>query len=381
MRRTLAAGGLALALAGPASGATKLQQMGGSARPRGDSVPEAQREPMPATFRWGIQRPDLVRYNRVEGLSLGGRGQIRPETALGPLSMTATLRMGSGDRVPNARLDVARETLERRVTVSVFHELAPMDGDARHLRLGNSVTGVVFGRDDGAYYRRSGWSMEFTPPSAVRSAFRVRAYAERHDAVESTTDFNLWHLSDGAWTSRENLPADPGVEFGGLATWSPSWGTDPRRARGGLEVAIQGAGGDFEYARASLIARTVLPLPARLSLALEAAGGTSWGSPPLQRMWFVGGANSLRGFAPAAAVGSSFGRGRAELARGFAFGAIVVFSDLGWAGERDDVRMADVLASLGLGFSLADGLVRIDAARGVRGGGDLRLEFYLDGIP
>lgn len=223
--------------------------------------------------------------------------------------------------------------------------------------------------------------MEWTPPSAVRRVFRVRAYAERHDPVDTTTDFNLWHLSDGAWTSAENLRADRGFEFGGLATWAPWWGTDLRRAQGGLDVTIQGAAGDFEYARVSLFARTVLPLPARLSLAMEAGGGTSWGSPPLQRMWFVGGANSLRGFAPATAVGTSFGRGRAELARGFAFGALTVFSDLGWAGERNDLRTSDVLASLGLGLSLADGLVRIDGARGVRGGGDLRLEFYLDGIP
>ena len=50
-----------------------------------DDLPDAPAQAMPRTFRWGMQRPDLVRYNRVEGLSLGARGQIRPETALGPL--------------------------------------------------------------------------------------------------------------------------------------------------------------------------------------------------------------------------------------------------------------------------------------------------------
>ena len=269
MRGTFAAGGLALFLAGPVSGATTVQQVGGSAQPRGDTVPEAPHASMPATFRWGLQRPDLIRYNRVEGLSLGGRGQIRPNTALGPLSLTATLRMGSGDRAPDARLDVALESLERRVTVSVFHELTPMDEDARHLRLGNSLTAVLFGRDDGEYYRRSGLWMEWTPPSAERRAFRVRAYAEHHDPVDATTDFNLWHLSDGAWAAAENLRADPGFEFGGLATWAPWWGTDPRRAQGGLEVTIQGAGGDFEYVRASLFARTVLPFPLPVGMTVR----------------------------------------------------------------------------------------------------------------
>lgn len=41
---------------------------------------------MPVTFRVGPQRPDLVRYNRVEALSLGVRGQARPATPFGPLS-------------------------------------------------------------------------------------------------------------------------------------------------------------------------------------------------------------------------------------------------------------------------------------------------------
>ena len=343
-------------------------------------LPEAPQGSMPATFRWGLQRPDLDRYNRVEAISLGARGQIRPNTFMGPLSMTGTVRLGSGDREPNARLDVTRETLRRRVTWSAFHELAAMDEDARDLGLGNSLTAALFGRDSGEYYRRSGTWLEWSPPAAERSSFRVRAYAERHDAAEATTDFNLWHVADDAWTFRENLRADSGWEFGGLVRLAPWWGTDPRAAQGGVDFTLQGAGGDFEYARASLVARTALPLPADFKLALEVGGGTSWGSPPPQRMWLLGGSASLRGFAPATAVGPSFGRTRVEVARRVSFGAVSLFSDAAWAGERSDARLGDVLASVGLGLSLVDGLIRIDGARGVRGGRDFRLELYLDGI-
>ncbi|HKJ01032.1 MAG TPA: hypothetical protein VJ997_01220 [Longimicrobiales bacterium] len=343
-------------------------------------LPDAPRAAMPATFRWGLQRPDLLRYNRVEGLSLGARGQIRPTTFLGPLSLTATVRLGSGDREPDARLDATRETLRRRVTWSVFRELAPVDEDARDLGLGNSLTALLFGRDSGDYYRRSGTWLEWTPPSAERPSFRVRAYAEYHEGVEASTDFNLWHVADGAWAFRPNRPADEGWELGGLVTVAPWWGTDPRAAQGGLELTVQGAGGDFDYARASLVARTALPLPSDFRLAVEAGAGTSWGSPPPQRMWLVGGASSLRGFAPATAVGTSFARARGEVARRFSFGAVSLFSDAGWAGDRSDAHGEDVLASVGLGLSLVDGLLRVDGARGVRGGRDFRLEFYLDGI-
>ena len=45
---------------------------------------------IPRTFRWGVQRPNLLRYNRVEGFSIGVRAQFRPQSALGPISVTST---------------------------------------------------------------------------------------------------------------------------------------------------------------------------------------------------------------------------------------------------------------------------------------------------
>ena len=56
-------------------------------------LPAPPAQHVPRTFRWGLQRPDLVRYNRVEGLSMGARGQVRPDTRFGPLSVTATARV------------------------------------------------------------------------------------------------------------------------------------------------------------------------------------------------------------------------------------------------------------------------------------------------
>ena len=50
---------------------------------------------VPTTLRWGPQRPDLLRFNRVEALSIGARAQIRPSTLAGPVSITATARLGS----------------------------------------------------------------------------------------------------------------------------------------------------------------------------------------------------------------------------------------------------------------------------------------------
>lgn len=341
-------------------------------------APPVQR--MPATLRWGLQRPDLVRYNRVEGLSLGVRGQIRPQTPVGPLSVTATGRLGVADLDPDLRVDATHETLRRRFTWSVYHELAAVDEDARHLGPGNSLTALFFGRDDGDYYRRSGTSIEWTPPAADRRSWRVRGYAEYHEAAETNTDFALGHLGSSSWDFRDNLEAAEGWELGGVATLAPWWGTDPRSPQAGLELELRGAGGDWSYARASLVGRTALPLTERYRIGLAAGAGTSWGDPPPQRLWLMGGAATLRGYGPRARTGTSFGRGRAELARLFSFGAVSLFTDAAWAGERNAIRWDDALLSAGVGLSIVDGLIRMDAAWGLRDPKDFRLELYLDGI-
>lgn len=332
----------------------------------------------PTTFRWGWQRPDLIRYNRVEGLSIGARLQVRPQTFLGPLSVTATARVGHADSEPEGRLDVTRETLRRRVTVSAFHELASLEPDARHLGLGNSVMAALFGRDDGDYYRRSGAALEWSPPVARRRAWRVLGYAEYHQPVSVETDFALFKLWKDDWSFRPNVRAEEGWELGGVVELLPWWGTDPRLAQGGLHVTLQGATGDYEFGRGSVVATTVVPFPAALRLGLEAGAGTIVGTPSAQRLWYVGGPRTLRGYAPLRMAGEDLVRGRAELARSFSFGALSVFSDYAWAGDFDDFALSRGFYSLGSGLSLVDGLIRFDAGYGLKAPRGLRVDFYLD---
>jgi hypothetical protein len=344
------------------------------------ALPVAPLPQTPATFRWGFQRPDLVRYNRVEALSMGARGQVRPSTPLGPISVTATARLGVADLHPNGSLELARETIENRVSLHGYHELVSIDERARHFGIGNSLLAATVGRDDGDYYRRTGGMLEWTPPSAGRRSYRIRGYAEYHEAVEAETSFALFHATSDSWAFRPNLAADEGWEYGASLEVTPYWGSDPNLTQGGLDLLVQAGTGDFEYARASLGGRIVVPLPARMRVALDVAAGTSWGSPSTQRLWYLGGPTTLRGYDPRVTGGRSFGRARGELARGFSFGRVAVFSDVGWSGERDDVRWDDALQSVGVGLSILDGLIRFDGAWAIREPEGFRFDAYLDQI-
>ena len=97
-------------------------------------------------------------------------------------------------------------------------------------------------------------------------------------------------------------------------------------------------------------------------------------------MWHVGGARSLRGYDPLVGVGPSFWRARGELARTYRFGAVSLFSDIAWAGDRSLVLLDDALYSIGVGVSILDGLLRMDSAYGLRDPRGFRFDFYLDAI-
>jgi hypothetical protein len=339
-------------------------------------LPTPQIAQIPSTLRWGFQRPDLIRYNRVEALSIGMRGQLRPQTFLGPLTLSGTARLGF-DLEPNVRADVTHESLRRKFVFSGYNALAAIDEGGRHLGLGNSLMAGLFGRDDGDYYRRSGGALELTPPTAGRQSWLVRAYAEHHRLAESRSDFALFQWSNAF---RPNIAADDGWEYGGLVRLSPWWGTDPFLTQGGLEITVQGGLGDVEYVRSSLLARLIVPLPADLRLGFEGGAGTLWGTPSVQRLWYVGGSRTLRGYDPRVGGGTSFWRARGELARMTRVGAVSLFSDWAWAGDRDVIRLDEALWSLGAGISILDGLIRFDGSYGIRDPKGFRVDLYLDAI-
>lgn len=350
-------------------------------------LPQVPTEGVPSQFDWGWARQDLLRYNRVEGPAVGGRFQAQLGTFVGPVDFRATGFFGFADLQPKARLDLERATVKRRTTLGGYRELDFTEPRGRYLGLGNSLMAFLFGRDDGDYYLATGADLMWRPPETSRQSYKVRLYGERQDPLSNKTSFALFR---GNGVFRPNIRADRLQEVGGEVTLSPWWGTDPLAPQVGLEIYGQGAAwrhvGTTESERYARI-RTTLRVATSLEggtwrLGLEAAGGTSWGQVPLQRNWFLGGPITLRGYDVAAVSGTTFTRGRLEVARVFAdVGSVSAFGDMGWAGPRGMLSRAQPLWGVGIGGSLLDGLVRMDLSHGLRGPAkSLRLDLYLDAI-
>jgi outer membrane protein assembly factor BamA len=246
--------------------------------------------------------------------------------------------------------------------------------------MGNSLLALVFGRDDGEYFRATGASLAWEPASRRRQWFSWSLYAERQGSVTRNTNASLPRLFDTDHTFRENIDADEADQYGSGLVIRPYWGSEVRGWQAGVELALRGEVGDYGFGTASLTLRSVVPLGQKFRMAFEAAGGSAWGNVPVQRLWYLGGSRSLRGYEGSSAVGRDFTRARVELARVFPIASVTVFGDAGWAGAWEDYREEDALYSVGVGGSLLDGLVRMDIARALRAPTGWRLELYVDGI-
>ncbi|MQA89570.1 MAG: hypothetical protein GEU90_04980 [Gemmatimonas sp.] len=328
-------------------------------------------------LEWRPLDAGLIHFNRVEGLTLGTSVNVD----LQPLSLYSGVWIGHADPSPSFRLDLSRNRPGGRETIGAYRRVEAFTPDDRPFSIASSISSFAFGADDGDYYRSLGVSVTSETTTASRSGLRMRFYAERQEPLEKQTDASVraWF---GDHTFRPNPPADPADQLGVDVRANFAYGSNARAFRGGVEARLRAERGTFRFAQPSLAAYTTVPLPGPLMLGLDAAAGTSFGEVPVQSLWYLGGPSTIRAFRPEdRTAGQAFWRTRAEVGSDFVGARLALFSDLGWAGERDAFTADPALISAGVGASFLDGLVRADLARTVRGApGRWGLHVYLDAI-
>jgi hemolysin activation/secretion protein len=117
----------------------------------------------------------------------------------------------------------------------------------------------------------------------------------------------------------------------------------------------------------------------RFDGALTLGSGWSAGHLPVQRLWYLGGSQSIRGQDAGAQIGNAFWMARAELgSRNVGFRP-TVFYDVGWAGNRKDFGdQGRPMSGAGVGLSFLDGLFRFDVARGIYPSKNIRANLYVE---
>lgn len=340
-----------------------------------DEAPWRRPEPR---FSWGPGAEGGLRYNRVEGASIGARVDLD----LGRLRMDATGRLALARPRPDVEFSVARPTLARDYRLALYNGVREVDPTSRAFGFGNSFNAFFIGRDNGEYYRATGASLEVRPSAVRPQRYALRLFAERQAAVRTEAEFTVAKLWDRDRAFRPNIAADRADLFGAELTLAGGLGARPDGWRAGATLDLDGAGGDFEFGRAALTLRAGLPALGPLATSFEVAAGTSVGDVPVQRLFYLGGPFTLRGYDYGAARGNAFWRTRAELGYGAHVGRIAVFGDAGWGGDREAITLDAPLRSVGIGATMLDGMIRADLARALDGPQSWKLHLWLslDGV-
>ncbi|MEO5579133.1 MAG: ShlB/FhaC/HecB family hemolysin secretion/activation protein [Gemmatimonadaceae bacterium] len=315
----------------------------------------------------------LTRYNRIEGLSTG----IAARQSLGAgYTARAMARIGIADLSPNAELGLTRTDGRRTVGIGAYRRLSSANDWADPFSFGSSLSALLFGRDEGFYYRTLGLELTGTADDSATGSWRI--FAERHVDAKKKTDFSLAHSISGT-DFRDNIDAGNGNIVGLAVERHGSHGLDPHGLRLFGSVRAETAAGDFDYSRAMFDATVSHGLGPRLSGAFTLSAGTSGGTVPLQRLWYLGGTQTVRGQRPGASIGDAFWMTRLELGTAFVGARPVVFGDLGWAGSREDFDSPGrPISGAGVGASFLDGLVRFDVARGIYPEKKVRANLYVE---
>ncbi|HEV8400305.1 MAG TPA: hypothetical protein VGQ18_10780 [Gemmatimonadales bacterium] len=323
--------------------------------------------------RWG-----LARFNRVEGLSLGAKGELD----LGRLVLDGSARVALADGEPDVEGGVTRETRTARMRLAGYRRLNAVDaaGGSNALGFGNSLSSLLFGRDDGDYYRSAGIGVTVLPAVTAQQTFSVRVYAERQRSAAKRTDFSLPHVLHADHVFRPNVIADSADQLGAELTLRAQRGFDPGKPRWSADLSLDGGAGTYGFGRGSFVLRTTTPLTPQVTGAIEVAGGTSAGRVPVQSRWYLGGPNTLRGYAGGVMSGDAYWRARGEIANSWPAARVALFCDVGRAAPRDRLSLAHPLVGVGVGASFLDGLLRIDLGRALKSPKGWRLDFYMDGV-
>jgi hypothetical protein len=277
-----------------------------------------------------------------------------------------TPRFSLADKQFNGELFGSRSNGRRQLQVGVYRRLEASNDWGDPLSFGSSLGAVLFGLDEGYYYRT--WGGELTSSNVRGGGFTWRLFGEQHRNANVETQFSLANsLNDVRFI--DNIEATRGTIGGAEARYSRTFGLDPQGWRLLTDVRGEAAGGTFDYTRGALDL-TLSKGFGRISSALTGSAGTSGGTLPPQRAWFIGGSHTVRGQRPSLTLpgqaGNSYWLSRAELGIDFVGVRPAVFGDVGWAGDRNDwSHPGRPVSGAGVGLSVLDGLFRLDVSRGI----------------
>ena len=295
----------------------------------------AEEEASPWILEPPVKTLRLLRYNPVEGISVGAR-VLRD---FGRSRVLFTTRVGTRELdIPDMDLTFQRDRPGHRLWLSLYHDLRSGELDAGGG--GGSPDAFLTEGDSTAFHWSTGASLRILPGGGQRNWLSLTIFGERDTEI-------------GTGVQRDR--------FGASVGWRPWWGGRDGALAGGGRTLVRGSMGDNPHAKAIAEAVLIMPLGGGRSLGVQSGAAAVWGDPAPLDLWNLGSsANWLRGHRNSVRLDRVWGA-RLDLQQPVRFLRASVFAD--WVSTGDD----DLYAA-GVGLVFMDGIVRLDLARGFRFG-------------
>jgi hypothetical protein len=298
---------------------------------------------------------DAMRYDRVQGLSLGLGYRVRvPGLAFTALYTTA--RHGFSDDRVTGRASLVRDAPDGRLTVSGYRDLVNVDPFAPS-PLGNTLNALFVSHDDGDYALVHGGSAVYQRSLGTGLELTVGARYERQSSVARAAESEVNDFLGGAGLFPPNPPVDPGRFGGGFVRLVGVGGVRWHATAdvlGGVGTATARVYGEVRHGIGGRRGATV-----RLKTGVATR-------PTLRQLAFrLGGVGTVRGHEYGERRGQAFWAAQLDLAPLSGRLRPVAFVDAGQAGGPGSLFSGRVLAGGGVGVSLFGGLVRFDVSRSI----------------
>ncbi|MEO8200037.1 MAG: DUF5686 family protein [Gemmatimonadota bacterium] len=305
--------------------------------------------------RYGINYErfaDILRYNRVQGLSLGLGYELRAPIAFTTLRGTA--RYGLSDNRITAKLGIVREAPGGTFSISGYRDVRELEGFTRNFAIGNSLNALFVAHDNADYYLAEGASIGFerSIDRGLDLSFSTRY--ERQSSVEADAESELNDLIGGSGRFSANPPIRAGNYLGAAIRLEGAHGQTNWDLTGD---GLAGEGQGVVRASGAVTHR----IGSKRGLTINIKGGIASDTTLPQELFRVGGLRTVRGFDYGARVGQSFWSAQADFTFSDSWGfRPVVFLDVGQAARPGDLFKSDPIVGAGVGASLLRGLIRFD---------------------
>ncbi|HEY8258991.1 MAG TPA: ShlB/FhaC/HecB family hemolysin secretion/activation protein [Gemmatimonadales bacterium] len=294
---------------------------------------------------------DVLRYDRVQGLSVGLGYRVRVP-GVDFTMLHGTVRYGLSDDRVTGRLSILRDAPGGRLALSGYREVGDLDPFAPGHGIGNTLNALFAGHDNGDYSLVHGGSGGYETSLATGLDLDAGVRVEREASMGREAKSSVNDFLGGSGVFPPNPPVAEGT-YGGV--WARLDGYGRRRWRMTLDLL---AGEGHTVGRVYGQVRQDVGNKGGATLELK-AGIASTPTLP-QSLFRLGGVSTVRGFDYATLRGPAFWAARLDVAPFRGRLRPVIFADAGQAARAEDLFSSQALVGAGAGLSVFNGVLRFD---------------------